>query len=114
MKKNIFLFCTLALSFKLHSQSVRITVNERKNENVIPVIDKKFTIVFNDTIIVELTSGSDGQLGKIQMDEGMYKIVIKNEEFIDAVENSVKLSPGKVTALNVTCSRKNTKHENKK
>lgn len=104
--KYILSVIVVMLSIGTRAQAVRITVNEKKAETIQPLSNTKFEIVFNDSIVVELVSGSDGALGKIPLDEGTYTIVLKNEAFEPAIEKNVKLSPGKITPLTVNCKRK--------
>jgi len=106
MKKILIAFLFSLPSFAL-AQAVRLTVNEKIKDALVPISNTKFEITLNDTLKLELTSGSDGQLGKIPLENGVYKIVLSNAEFVDATENNVTVNASKTTAVTLTCTRKN-------
>ena len=88
--KHIFLICFLTLSvYSANAQCIRIYVSQKIKEVEIPIERREFEVTINDTMKLNLTSGNNGLLGRISLDKGTYKVMIKNPEFGDAIMNDV-------------------------
>ncbi|MCW3076780.1 MAG: hypothetical protein JWO32_1389 [Bacteroidetes bacterium] len=103
--KNILIIILIFFgACTLKSQSIRITVNEKTPEGVKPLANTKFEITLNDTIKTELTTGSDGILGKIALDPGVYKLLLVNNKFSHSETKDIVVSDKKLTAVTVICT----------
>ena len=98
----LMLALTLSVSRGL-SQAIRITVEEKTKDGVKALADTKFELTLNDTLKTELTSGSDGMLGKVPVEPGTYKLVLTNPRFEPAETKGIVVSAKKLTVITVTC-----------
>jgi hypothetical protein len=105
MKKSLFfsIFCLAA--FFSNAQAIRITVNEKVKDGVKPLTDTKFEITMNDTIKTEMTSGSDGMLGKFPLEKGKYHVVLSNPDFLNAEAKDVVVEDKRTNSITITCVR---------
>lgn len=101
----IILFFVTLIS---RAQNVKIFVNEKNKEVITPLANTKFAITISDTIMLELTTGSDGLLGKIPLDAGTYKIRVYNNDFTPGEITGVVVSANKTTPATLTCIRLST------
>jgi hypothetical protein len=100
--KNFILLSIFTLSFNLgKAQCIRIYVAEKIKEAEIPVERRKFEVTINDTMKLNLTSGNNGLLGRIPLDKGTYKVVLKNPEYADAIVNDVIVEESRSNNLTV-------------
>ncbi|MBA3662782.1 MAG: hypothetical protein H0W61_01050 [Bacteroidetes bacterium] len=105
MKLNSFLL--FAFTFfvnQSNAQAIRITVQEKTSTGVKPLADTKFELTLNDTIKTELTSGSDGMLGKVMLDPGTYRLTLANKAFEAPETKNIVVAEKKLTTLVITCT----------
>lgn len=114
--KYIFTVTIILFAFAVKAQSIKITAVENVSDKRTPVINTKFEITLNDTIKLELTTGSDGLLGKIPLDKGSYNIRLDNKEFLPAEVKDIVVGEGKTAYVDIMCRRITTlsKEEKKK
>jgi hypothetical protein len=114
MKNSLFisLFCLAASS--LNAQAIRITINEKTKEGLKPLTDTKFEITMNDTIKTEMTSGSDGMLGKFPLEKGKYRVVLSNPDFLNAEAKDVIVEEKRTNSITITCVRLSTMSQEEK
>lgn len=106
MKNTIILFGLLLTGNLVKAQAVRITVNENAKEGVKPLTDVKFDITFNDTIKTEMTTGSDGSLGKFPLPAGKYSLVISAPGFVMKEPQTITIEEKRTNQVNILCIRK--------
>lgn len=106
MKRIIFSILFLYITLISSAQAVRITVNERVGELIKPLSNLKFELTFNDTIKTEMTSSSEGSLGKFELEKGSYKIVLSNPAFVISETKNVMIEDKRTNNLVITCVRK--------
>ncbi|MEI8137506.1 MAG: hypothetical protein WCH21_09315 [Bacteroidota bacterium] len=100
--KHLFLICFFALSvYCSNAQCIRIYVSQKIKEVEIPVERREFEVTINDTMKLNLTSGNNGLLGRISLDRGTYKVVIKNPEYVDAIMNDVVVEESRSNNLTI-------------
>lgn len=97
----IILFASIA--FNVKAQAIRITVQEKTKEGLKPLADTKFEVTLNDSIKTELTSASDGMLGKLITGPGTYRIILTNPAFAPAETTNVIVVEKRLTAITMTC-----------
>ncbi|MCE3226201.1 MAG: hypothetical protein K0S32_752 [Bacteroidetes bacterium] len=105
MKKLAFLLVTFFCSEIINAQAIRISVNEKTKEGIKPIAETKFEITMNDTIKTEMTSGSDGTLGKFPLGKGKYNVVLFNPDFINAESKDVIVEERRTNSITITCTR---------
>lgn len=104
MKQFILLFAIILTGLCVSGQSIRIHVQHKdKQGNLVPLADTKFEVTLNDSIKTELTSASDGTLGKLPLDPGTYHVVLSNPAFARAEEKNVVVTDKKMTTLTIIC-----------
>lgn len=109
MKKTTLLFFALLCNAPIFAQAVRINVNESVKTGVKPLTDIRFEITFNDTIKTEMTSGTDGSLGKFPLPAGKYKVQLDNPLYMMKEPQEVMIENKKTNTLNITCIRREDK-----
>lgn len=113
MKKTFILLLSFAFC-NLKAQSIRITVNEKTPDGIKPLANTKFEITLNDTIKTELTTGSDGILGKMALEPGVYKLVLTNNKYSPTETKDIIVTDKKLTPVTVICSLLPAQHSIKK
>jgi hypothetical protein len=106
MKNTLLILGLLVISTFSKAQAVRITVNENTKEGIKPLTDVKFDITFNDTIKTEMTTGSDGSLGKFPLPAGKYKLVITNPSFEMKEPQNIIVEEKRTNQISVICVKK--------
>jgi hypothetical protein len=105
MKHLIFFVLLFLLATKFQAQSMRIHVQQKdKQGNMVPLTDTRFEVTLNDSIKTELTSGSDGILGKLQLDPGTYKVALTNSSFTVPETKNILITEKKMTTVTIVCT----------
>lgn len=88
--KHLILVSFLMLSVLVtKAQCIRIYVAEKVKEVEIPIERREFEVTINDTMKLNLTSQSNGLLGRISLDKGTYKVKLTSEDYTDAILQDV-------------------------
>lgn len=101
MKQLFFLCFFTFFSYNIKSQCIRIYVAEKVKEVEIPVERHDFEVTINDTMKLNLSSGNNGLLGRISLDKGTYKVVIKNPEYAEAIMKDVIVEESRSNNLTI-------------
>ena len=100
--KNFILLSIFTFSVYLgKAQCIRLYVSEKVKGAEIPVERRKFEVTINDTMKLNLTSGNDGYLGRISLDRGTYKVVLKNADYSEAIVKDVIVEESRSNNLTV-------------
>ncbi|MGZ4095706.1 MAG: hypothetical protein ACXVNQ_04990 [Bacteroidia bacterium] len=110
MKTTLLILLFTFSVFEGMSQAIRITVQEKTKDGIKPLADTKFELTLNDSLKTELTSGTDGMLGKVPVEPGTYRLILTNPRFEPSETKDIIVSAKKLTAITVTCI---AAHENK-
>lgn len=103
MRTSLLIFFFTLVTTIVSSQAMRIIVHEKTTDGSKPIADTKFELTLNDTLKTELTSASDGILGKLPVEPGVYKLVLTNPHFQPSETKNIVVSDKKLTILTVTC-----------
>jgi hypothetical protein len=100
--KQLFLITFFAFSvFSTKAQCIRIYVAQKVKGVEIPIERREFEITINDTMKLNLTSTSDGLLGRVSLDKGIYKVKLQSEEYADATVSDVVVEESRSNNLTV-------------
>ena len=114
--KNFILISIFILSTSLgKAQCIRIYVAEKVKEVEIPIERRKFEITINDTMRLNLTSGTNGLLGRVSLPSGKYNVKLTSPDYADAIMNDVVVEESKSTniTMNVVAATAPVKVEEK-
>lgn len=106
MKQFILAILFVFICMLSSAQAIRITVNEKFGDEIKPLANVKFELTFNDTIKTEMTSTSEGSLGKFDLEKGVYKVVLSNPVYVISETKNVIIEAKRTNNLVVTCVRK--------
>ncbi len=100
--RSLFVFAFIMLStFIYKAQCIRIYVAEKVKEVEIPIERREFEVTINDTMKLNLTSQSNGLLGRISLDRGTYKVKLTSEDYTDAILKDVVVEESKSNNLTI-------------
>jgi len=100
--RQVFLTTLFVLSaFCFKAQCIRIYVAEKVKEVEIPIERREFEVTINDTMKLNLTSQSNGLLGRISLDRGTYKVKLTSEDYTDAILTDVVVEESRSNNLTI-------------
>lgn len=101
MKQLFFIAFFVLAVFNIQAQCIRIYVAEKVKEVEIPIERREFEVTINDTMKLNLTSQSNGLLGRISLDRGTYKVKLTSEDYTDAILKDVVVEESKSNNLTI-------------
>jgi hypothetical protein len=114
MKPAFFFVLFMLGAYVCRSQCIFIYANEKVKGVEIPIVNEEFQIIINDSIKHMRRTKSDGSLGRIPLEKGIYKVKIINPEFSEGNKPDVTVNESRTTDVEMLLTRSAVKEEEKK